>query len=82
MVEDGLLRYEVNELKDFRRETEQWRRGVDQDRRDLAYLRAEMDDLTKAFNSLRRMLLTFALSIAGSAVVFALSVLIATHRIP
>ena len=82
MVEDGLLRYEVNELKDFRRETEQWRRSVDQDRRDLAYLRAEMDDLTKAFNSLRRMLLTFALSIAGSAVVFALSVLIATHRIP
>ena len=82
MVEDGLLRYEVNELKDFRRETEQWRRSVDHDRRDLAYLRAEMDDLTKAFNSLRRMLLTFALSIAGSAVVFALSVLIATHRIP
>jgi len=78
----GLIRYEVDQLNKFRDETEQWRRKVDEDRRDLQYLRAEMDDLTKAFNSLRRMLLTFALSIAGSAVVFALSVLIATHRIP
>jgi len=78
---EPVLRYEVDELKKFRDETERWRRNVDQDRRDLAYLRNEMDDLTKAFNSLRRMLLTFALSIAGSAVVLALSVLLATHRI-
>ena len=82
MEADALTRYEVAELKKFREDTEQWRRLVDQDRRDLEYLRNDVKALTIAFNSLRRMLLTFALSIAGSSIVFALSVLIATHRIP
>lgn len=82
MEANGLIRYEVDGLKKFQGETEQWRRAVDQDRRDLEYLRTDVAELTKAFNSLRRMLLTFALSIAGSSIVFALSILIATHRIP
>jgi septal ring factor EnvC (AmiA/AmiB activator) len=82
MEASGLLRYEVDELKKWRQETEQWRRHVDDDRRDLTYLRTDVADLTKAFNSLRRMLLTFALSIAGSAIIFALSILIATRRLP
>ena len=82
MEANALLRYEVDELKKFREETEQWRRHVDNDRLDLTYVRKDVADLTKAFNSLRRMLLTFALTIAGSAVLFALSVLTATHKLP
>lgn len=82
MEEGGLIRYEVDGLKKFRDETEQWRRAVDQDRRDLEYLRTDVADLTKAFNSLRRMLLTFAMSIAGSAIIFSLSILVATRRLP
>jgi hypothetical protein len=83
MVEaSGTLRYEVDELKRFRDETEGWRRQVDQDRRDLEFIRKDVAALTIAFNSLRRMLLTFALTIAASSVMFALSVLIATHRLP
>ena len=82
MEANTLLRYEVDELKRFREDVEQWRRRVDQDRRDLDYLRKEVEALTVAFNSLRRMLLTFALSIAGSSILFAVSVLLATHRIP
>jgi hypothetical protein len=78
----AVLRYELDELKKFREDTERWRRNVDQDRRDLEFLRKDVGELTKAFNSMRRMLLTFALSIAGSAVVFALTVLIATQRLP
>lgn len=82
MEASGTLRYEVDELKKFREDTERWRRNVDQDRRDLEFLRKDVADLTKAFDSLRRMLLTFALSVAGSAIIFALSVLIATKRLP
>ena len=82
MEADALTRYEVAELMKFRDDTEQWRRLVDQDRRDLEYLRNDVKDLTRAFNSLRRMLLTFALSIAGSSILLALSVLLATHKLP
>lgn len=82
METGGLLRYEVDELKKWRDDQDRWRRAVDQDRRDLEYLRTDVADLTKAFNSLRKMLLTFALSIAGSAIIFALSILIATRRLP
>lgn len=78
----GLIRYEVDELKKWRDDQERWRRAVDQDRRDLEFLGKDVAELTKAFNSLRRMLLTFALSIAGSAIIFALSILIATRRLP
>jgi hypothetical protein len=79
---NSLLRYEVDQLVKFREETEEWRRKVDDDRRDLTYLRNDVAALTVAFNSLRRMLLTFALTIAGSSIVFALSILSATHRLP
>lgn len=74
--------YEVREMRKFREETEQWRRQVDIDRAELKHLIADMGTLTTAFNSMRRMLLTFALTIAGSAVIFALSVLAATNRLP
>ena len=79
---ETVIRYEVDELKKWRDGMDGWRRHVDSDRRDLAFLRKDVTDLTAAVNGLRKMLMTFALSIAGSAVVFALSVLIATGKIP
>ncbi len=81
MEADALTRYEVKELKRWRDDTEAWRRLVDSDRRDLAFLRSDVTELTLAVNALRKMLLTFALSVAGSAVVFALTVLISTGKI-
>lgn len=78
----GVIAYKIREFEKFKEEQDRWRRHVDADRRDLVYLREEVKELTDAFTALRRMLLTFALTIAGSAVVFALSVLIATNRLP
>lgn len=76
-----ILQHEVSELKKWQAETEAWRRHVDRDRRDLEFLRQDVTALTEAVNGLRKMLLTFSMSVAGSAVVFALSVLIATGKI-
>lgn len=62
-------------------EVEKWRRDVDDDRQDLKYLQAEVSKLAKTVDGLRKTLLAFAFTIAGSAVVFALTVLIATGKI-
>ncbi len=78
---ETVIRYEVDELKKWRDSMDGWRRHVDSDRRDLEFLRKDVTDLTEAVNGLRKMLLTFSFSVAGSAVVFALSVLIATGKI-
>ncbi len=81
MEADELVRYKVADLERFRDRTEEWRRQVDVDRRDLEYLREEMKEVVLAVNALRKMLLTFSFTISGSAVVFALTVLIATGKI-
>lgn len=81
MEANSVIRYELEELKRFRTETESWRRHVDQDRRDLEYLRKDFVELTDAVNGLRKMLITFSLSVAGSAIVFALSVLVSTGKL-
>lgn len=54
-------------------------RAVTDDR--MKSLETKIDHLSEAVESLRRVILAFALSIAGSAIVFALSVLIATGKI-
>lgn len=74
--------YEVREMRRFREELVTWRRDVDSDRGELKHLVTDVHELTKAFESLRKTLLGFALTIAGSAIVFALTVLVATHRLP
>lgn len=58
-----------------------WRRDVDDDRRDLKQIREEVATLSTAVDNLRKTLLKFAFTIAGSAVVFALTVLISTGKI-
>jgi len=77
----GLLPYRLGQLESFRRDVEEWRRDVDDDRRSLEYLGKQMTALQGSVDSLRKTLLAFAFTVAGSAIVFALSVLIATGKI-
>lgn len=46
------------------------------------YQRKDMEELNTGFNSLRKTLLTFAFTIAGAALVFSLSILAASGKIP
>ena len=57
---------------------EAWR-AVTDDR--IEGLEGKIVDLTRAVNALRRTILGFAFTIAGSCVVFALSVLVATGKL-
>lgn len=77
----GLIPFRVSELWKFKDATENWRRDVDEDRRDLQYLREDMTHVKNGLDSVRKVLIGFALSIAGSAIVFALTVLVATGKI-
>ena len=64
---------------------DEWRPQVDADRvlfrAQIANLLHDLEELTNAVNSLRRTILGFAFSIAGSAILFALTVLAATGKI-
>lgn len=54
-------------------------RAVTDDR--MEALEHKIDGLTKSVDALRRTILAFAFTVAGSCIVFALSVLIATGKI-
>lgn len=79
------LRQLERQTADHVKEYEEWRREVDGDRRDQARDIAALTDgfktLTIAVNGLRKTLVGFAFTIAGAAVVFALSILAATGRL-
>lgn len=77
----NLTEYRIKELQGWRAEQEKWRREVDADRRDFVNAIEDVRMLSNAVNGLRRTILAFALSIAGSATVFALTVLAATGKI-
>ena len=77
--------FRLRQVEDAVRDFRTWRGTVDTDRatqgQSIKSLDVRMVDLTKAVDSLRKVILGFALSVAGSAVVFALSVLIATGKL-
>jgi hypothetical protein len=84
-VDPGLLAYKLRENTRRLGVVEDWRRDVDIDRNTF---RGKIDGLSEdvqtmgnEVKSLRRALLSFALSVAGSAIIFALTVLIATGRL-
>lgn len=81
MDSQGTILYRLTQLEDWRREHENWRREVDDDRNDLKYLIEAQKALAITVDGLRKVLIGFAFTIAGSAIVFALSVLIATGKI-
>lgn len=78
-----VLAYRVNRNSDAIRELADWRRDVDKERattkEQVGAMREDIVALTAGFDSLRRTLLGFAFTIAGSAIVFALAILAATR---
>lgn len=81
----GVMAYRVRELAETVRELLKWRREVDIERerlRNTAHtLEERIESLQMSMDSLRRVLIGFAFTVAGSAIVFALTVLIATGKI-
>jgi len=77
----GLLPYRVRQLESFRRDTDEWRRAVDDDRNDLRYMRKEVKELTAAVDDLKKILVRTSVTIAGSAVMVLVSVLLSTGKI-
>jgi len=81
----GVLAYRVRKHGETLTKLEDWRREVDEERattkQTIGFMRDDIKDLTSGFDSLRKTLLAFAFTIAGSAVVFALSILIATGKV-
>jgi uncharacterized coiled-coil DUF342 family protein len=80
-----VLAYRVKQAGDEIKSLNVWRREVEaelvRNREQVGAMRADIQDLTDGFNSLRRTLLAFAFTIAGSAVVFALAILAATGKV-
>ncbi len=81
----SVLAYKVRQMGETIKELVNWRRDVDAERQDLRSkstdLAEEMVKLQSAVDSLRKVLLGFAFTTAGSAIIFALTVLIATGKI-
>lgn len=77
--------FRLRQVENGLRELTAWKGHVDTDRatqkQTIESLDKRMVTLTQSVDSLRKVILGFALSVAGSAIVFALSVLIATGKI-
>lgn len=81
----NVLTYRINELARTVRELLKWRGEVDVEREKQRNAAASMEErieaLQDAVDSLRKVLIGFAFTVAGSAIVFSLTVLIATGKI-
>ncbi len=81
----SVVMYRLRELGRSVRELIEWRRTVDEERTNLRNtaktLADEMVEVKKSLDTLRKTIVGFALTIAVSAVTFALTVLIATGKI-
>lgn len=79
------LPFRVKTLESTIQRLQDWRSKVDTERatqaEQLKTLDVRMDDLTTAVDSLRKTIVGFALTVAGSAVIFAFSVLVATGKV-
>ncbi len=79
------LAYRLRQSEAAVKELAEWRRSVDTSRAAeqvvIENMAEAMQTLSATVESLRRTIIGFALSIAGSAVVFALSILVATGKV-
>lgn len=84
--EGAALPFRVRENTRKITELEEWRREVDTERATQAQQITTMSSAVVTMNEkvegLSRILIGFALSIAGSSIVFALSILVATGKLP
>lgn len=82
----GIILYRIRELAKTVAELVNWRRDVDQERvqlrLDAKSLAEEMAELKRVVDGLRKALIGFALTIAGSAIIFALTILASSGKIP
>lgn len=80
-----LLRFRVQQNSERLGKIEDWRTRVDEDRTavkgELQSLHRDLATVGNAVEGMRRVLIGFALTIAGSSVVFAFSVLLATGKL-
>lgn len=80
-----VLAYRVKKAQEAVAKLEEWRREVDQARAkeeaEALSLAKEVQQLSVAVDAMRSTLTKFALTIAGSAIVFSLSVLVATGKL-
>lgn len=83
--EGGLIPFRVGELEKRMDALQTWRRDVDrsdaEQKKELEYMGVAVLTLTEEVRNLRRVILGFAFTLAGSAIVFALTVLAATGKI-
>lgn len=81
----GVLAYRVRQHGEKLKELEDWRRDVDTSdatqKEQLVGMGKAISGLSEEVKSLRRVIVGFALTVAGSAVVFAFSILLATGKI-
>lgn len=81
----GVLRYRVENNSKRIDRIEEWRTIVDEDRTtvkgDLRNLHKDNVEMKEAMDGMRKTLVAFAFTLAGSAVVFAFSVLVATGKL-
>jgi hypothetical protein len=81
----GVMRYQVKQNSVRLDRLEDWRTRVDEDRTmvrgELKNLHDDIVKLNAAVEGTRRVLIGFAFSIAGSTIVFALSILLATGKL-
>lgn len=88
-LDPAVLSWRIGQIelaqKDHVKDVEVWRRTVDEERsttkEQIKYMRGDISDLTSGFNGLRKALIGFALTIAVSCLVFALSILAATGKL-
>lgn len=80
-----LLKYRVDQHGKRIDRLEDWRTTVDEDRTtvkgELKNIHTDVSALSESVDGIRKVLIAFALTIAGSSVVFALSTLVATGKL-
>jgi len=69
----GLLPYRVGQLESFRRDTEQWRLQVDEDRSDLKHVRDDLNTIKRVAFALLIAAVTGTISLITALVLYALS---------
>ena len=81
----GVLRWRVDKNEEKLIKLDEWRREVDIERASMreivSQISKDVAELSNAFNGLRKTLVMFAFTIAGSSIVFALGILAATGRL-
>jgi hypothetical protein len=67
----GLLPYRVGQLESFRRDLEEWRKGVDKDRTAIEYIQKDV-------RTIKTLLVGAIVSLLGSSVSICAAILLAT----